>query len=204
MQRPYEPGRPGLLNDESLILRAQQGDTEAFEQIVHRYDRRILALALRYTQDPDEAKDVYQEVFMRVYRALPRFQFRSQFTTWLHRIAVNVCHTHHERRQRRPMVSLDQPLDGPASEGPRIDLVSEAGSGEDGVLQEELSGQIRQALQQLSPKQRLVFVLRHYHDFKLREIAAMLRCAEGTVKRHLFTATQRMRQHLRTQLSEGI
>ncbi len=194
-----------MLTDDSLVQRAREGDIEAFEQIVRRYDRRILSLALRYTQDGDEAKDIYQEVFMRVYRALPRFQFRSQFSTWLHRIAVNVCYTHQRRTQRRQTLSLDAPQEfRNQPEGAWREPADDAPSGEDLMIDQELSWQIRTALNQLSPKQRLVFILRHYHDFKLREIAAMLRCAEGTVKRHLFAATQRMRRNLNIELNEGI
>ncbi len=191
-----------MQSDETLILRAQRGDVEAFEQIVHRYDQRILALALRYTQDPDEAKDVYQEVFMRVYRALPRFQFRSQFATWLHRIAVNVCFTQRRQLQRRSHLSLDEPRGAAGTGASWGEMILDERTGEDRVLVDELSSQIHDALRELSPTQRLVFILRHYHDFKLREIAAMLRCAEGTVKRHLFTATRRMRRQLQTRLSE--
>lgn len=194
-----------MQSDDNLIRRAQNGDLEAFEEIVHRYDRRVLALTLRYTQDEDEAKDVYQEIFMRVHRALPKFRFRSRFSTWLHRIAVNACHTHRRRSQRERIFSLDEPVEtSEGATGAVREMAADEANSEDRVFNRELSRQIRAALEDLSPRQRLVFILRHYHDFKLREIAAMLRCAEGTVKRHLFAATHRMRQRLQSELNEGV
>ena len=78
------------IDDDQLIVVAQKGDTGAFEDLVCRYDKQVMSIAMSYCSDEDAAKDVYQEVFLRVYRALPRFQFKSQFSTWLYRIVVNV------------------------------------------------------------------------------------------------------------------
>ena len=193
-----------MLADEILIEKAQQGDMGAFERLIERYDRKVLSMALSFTRDPEEAKDVYQEVFIRVFRALPKFEQRSLFSTWVHRIVINVCKTHQSRRARHSHLSLDESL---ASESPERNLVlaqlSDGSSGERMALQSDLSSQMNEALQLLSPKQRLVFTLRHYHGYKLREIAAMMSCAEGTVKRHLFSATRRVREVLRPLVAEG-
>lgn len=192
------------LNDETLILEAKRGNMQAFEQLVQKYDQKVLSMALNYTRDPDEAMDVYQEVFIRVYRALPKFQFKSKFSTWMYRIVVNVCSTHHSRRIRRPSISLDQPSPGGSGTDSLADRLAGDSATDQGVLDREIVAGIETGLQRLSPKQRSVFMLRHYQGFKLREIASILECAEGTVKRHLFTATTRLRSHLtRLGLKEG-
>jgi RNA polymerase sigma factor (sigma-70 family) len=90
-----------------LIQRAKRGDMGAFEQLVYRYDKQVLSIAARYVQSSEDAKDIYQEVFMRVHRSLSRFQLRSRFSTWLFRITTNVCLSHRSRRKRHMHTSLD-------------------------------------------------------------------------------------------------
>ena len=182
-------------NEKSLILLAQRGDMGAFEKLVQQYDKRVLAMAISYAGDPDDAKDIYQEVFIRVYRGLPKFEYRSQFSTWLYRIAANVCKTHHVRLKRRKTISIDQSLGDTGSPSLKESLAGGAAADREAVAS-EISSHIQDALGELSPKQRVVFILRHYHGYKLREIAAIMDCAQGTVKRHLFSATRRLREQL--------
>ena len=97
-------------NDTELIMLAQRGNMDAFEQLVQRYDKRVLTIAAGYVNCSDDAKDIYQEVFLRVYRGLSKFQYKSEFSTWLFRITTNVCLSHRARRRRNPHTSLDQNL----------------------------------------------------------------------------------------------
>ncbi|RPI28916.1 MAG: sigma-70 family RNA polymerase sigma factor [Acidobacteria bacterium] len=184
------------LDERELILEAQKGDESAFEELVYRYDRKVLALAVSYTSDEEDAKDVYQEVFIRVHRALPGFRFESRFSTWLHRIVVNVCLTYKSRWQNRTHESLDAMAEEDG-ERPGFDPVSSEVPSDQKALSTEISQHVRAALGMLSPQQRLVFTLRHYRGYKLKEIAVLMNCAEGTVKKYLFTATERLRQRLR-------
>lgn len=191
-----------MLEDNELVTRAQRGELVAFEELISRYDRRILSIALRFTNDMDQAQDLYQEIFLRVHSGLKRFKQESQFSTWLYRIATNACLSHVSSQARRREVSIDGP-DLDSSEAGRFGtgrlpdaLVSQ--SEPDRLAESSQIGQrIGLALKRLSPQQRLVFVLRHYEGRKLKEIALLLRCAEGTVKKHLFTATLRMREELK-------
>jgi len=183
------------LDERELILEAQKGDGPAFEELVHRYDRKVLKLAVSYTNDEEDAKDVYQEVFIRVFRALPGFRFESRFSTWLYRIVVNVCLSHKSRAQNREHESLDVDDDG--HEGRSFDPVSNDLPSDQKALSSEISRHVRAALEGLSPQQRVVFTLRHYEGYKLKEIAILMNCAEGTVKKYLFTATERLRHRLR-------
>lgn len=183
-------------NDTELIRHAQGGDMHAFQELVYRHDKRVLNIALQYVGDGDDARDIYQEVFLRVHRNIRKFEFRSEFSTWLHRITVNVCLTHKTRSGSRTHVSLEElnenhegitheHLVSPDS------LPDEAGSASD------IAGRVRTAVDSLAPKQKMVFTLKHFEGYKLREIAVMMQCTEGTVKRYLFLATRELRNRLR-------
>lgn len=186
------------IKDQELISRAQSGDTPAFEELVHRYDRRVLTLAVSFTGNEDEAKDIYQEVFLRVYRSLKGFQFRSEFSTWLHRIVTNVCLTHQMRGRKHVHASLDDITSGELQSQERDSHMSVRPVSPERYAQDaEISQHIQDALETLSPQQRLVFVLKHYQGFKIREIAASLECSDGTVKKYLFTAMEKMRKRLK-------
>ena len=190
--------------DTDLILRAQQGDFSAFEELVYRYDKQVLTLAARFVRSADDANDIYQEVFLRVYQGLRRFKLQSEFTTWLYRITTNVCLTHRSRRRKRSHESLDEEVgdtDGEAH-GARNHASSEP-LPDQKLIDQETEDEVRMALEHLSPQQRMVFTLKHYQGLKIREISEILECSEGTVKKHLFTATQRMRQLLAHLIEEG-
>jgi RNA polymerase sigma-70 factor, ECF subfamily len=181
----------------ALILEARKGSAQAFEQLVQKYDRQVFAVAAQYVNSADEAKDIYQEVFIRVYRGLNSFRFSSGFGTWLYRITTNVCLTHRDQSRRHRHESLHD-NDDPDDHGRAVPLRdSSPGSSPDVMTDSaDIARNIESALGILSPQQRLVFTLRHYQGYKLREIAVMMKCTEGTVKRYLFTATERMRGEL--------
>jgi len=187
------------VSDNELIVQAQQGNTAAFEQLVYRYDRQVLSMAARFTGNNNDAKDVYQEVFLRVYRALPRFEFRSQFSTWLYRIVKNVCLTHLQQVRKEPHLSLDQPFESTEGSQPLtlLDTIPDKSSTDQGAMDSQISEHVQAAMNDLSPKQKMVFVMRHFEGYKLKEIASVMNCTEGTVKKYLFTATERMRKNLR-------
>jgi RNA polymerase sigma-70 factor (ECF subfamily) len=184
---------PSLL-DRDLIAAAQKGDRTAFESLVRRYDRDVLQMALGYTHNADDAKDIYQEVFIRVFKALPKFEFRSEFRTWLFRIATNVCLDFKSKAKENKQTPIDVSDDDSLS-------LSETLEGDGGADQAAIDGDIRDLVEHamtfLSPQQKLVFTLRHYQDYKLKDIAVLMNCTEGTVKKYLFTATERMREKLK-------
>lgn len=185
-------------NPESdLIRQAQSGDMGAFTQLVRRHDREVFALAARYVQSADDAKDIFQEVMIKVFRGLPGFRFRSEFSTWVYRITVNVCLTYRGRSQRAHHVSLDPHAEYADEAGSgAAELRSEDGGPDDVAMNADTADHVRRALQTLSPKQRMVFTLRHYEGRSLKDIAHALACTEGTVKRYLFMATRKMRDQL--------
>jgi RNA polymerase sigma-70 factor (ECF subfamily) len=182
-------------DDRDLIIRAQQGEVAAFEQLVFRYDKQVLTLAARYTMSPDDAKDIYQEVFIRVFRALKSFRFKSEFSTWLHRITANVCLTHTARKKKNTFTLIGDESD---ERGPMHQVQSLEPSSHQQAVEADIVRQVHEALESLPARQKLVFTLRHYEGYKLKEIAGMMECTEGTVKRYLFLATQEMRKRLKT------
>lgn len=184
--------------DIELIGQFQRGNMAAFDQLVHRYDKQVLSIAGSYVNNIDDAKDIYQEVFLRVYKGLPKFEHRSEFSTWLYRITTNVCLTFRSRRKKHSIVSLDQEHDhGDDQTGSLSESIPDGPPTDQHALSSEIAFQVENALNTLSPQQKLVFTLRHYQGYKLKDIASMMGCAEGTVKKYLFTATQRMRDQLK-------
>jgi len=186
-------------NDLELILKAQRGDMMAFEQLVYRYDRQVLSIAASYVNNAEDAKDIYQEVFLRVFRGIGKFELRSEFSTWLYRITTNVCLSHRSRRKRHTHASLSDSEGDEEAHG-----VVDPRESDHAAIGSEISKSVEQALKLLSPKQRMVFTLRHYQGYKLKEIAAMMKCAEGTVKKYLFTATHKMREELKEVYHQGV
>jgi RNA polymerase sigma-70 factor, ECF subfamily len=183
--------------DRDLIVKAQGGDIAAFEELVFRYDKNVLGIAAQFVHSADDAKDIYQEVLIRVFKGLPRFKFQSEFSTWMYRITTNVCLTHASVRKKHVHRSLDDPDDqSDDTHRAGVTAVSTDLQPDEAVMNEELADQVRSALATLSPNQRMVFTLKHYRGLKLRDIAVMMKCTEGTVKKHLFTAMQRMRKQL--------
>ncbi len=194
-----------MATDEIEIIRsAQQGDMTAFQQLVYCYDKQVISLAAHYVNNAEDAKDIYQEVFLRVYRGLPRFKFQSSFATWLFRIVTNVCMTYRQRRRRHLHRSLDAESDGEEQTHTETDNITDDSTADETVLNKEVAVYVENALQKLSPKQRMVFTLRHYQNYRLKEIASMLDCSEGAVKKYLFIATRRMRELLRELNEERI
>ncbi len=186
-----------MSHDEKVLIKeAQKGSILAFESLVKNYDRHVLQLAYNMVNNTQDAEDIYQEVLVRVYKNLHRFEFKSEFSTWLYRVVVNYCINFQKKGRRLKAYSIDNEFQN-GDTGWQKSVRSEEQNPEQSFLNVELSREIETALQQLSPKQKTVFVLRHYHGHKLKEIADIMKCSEGTVKNYLFRATQKMQRLLK-------
>ena len=181
-----------------LIREAQQGSRAAFDILVRQYDQAVLRLALHLTGSEQDAQDIHQEAFLKAYRYLGNFRFECSFYTWIYRIVTNLCLDQLRRRKARredPAVMLD-------SSGDEIDLLSNvrderAGANPDRELQRKILGEhIQAALDKLTPRERMVFELKHYQGLKLRTIGEMLNTTEETAKNTLFRATRKLRANL--------
>ena len=188
------------LNERTLVAEAQAGNRSAFEELVHRYDRDVLRLALNLMKRPEDARDVYQEAFLKVYRNLHRFRFECSFYTWLYRIVTNVCLDQLRRRQARPE---DQAPEASSTHDEGITDFFERQKEqrptldpERRLLGQEIQTRIATAMELLSPRERVVFEMKHYQGLKLRAIGDALGTTEETVKNSLFRATRKLRSQL--------
>jgi RNA polymerase sigma-70 factor (ECF subfamily) len=189
---------PGVELDESALIRAaQNGDEDAFAQLVRTYDQNVLRLAMNLLRSPEDARDVYQEAFLRVYRNLHNFRFDCSFHTWLYRIVTNLCldqlRKRKVRKEESPVVTTPE---GPVD---RMDSVQEDrvdGNPQRHLFSGELRSRIKEVLEQLTPRERMVFELRHYQGLRLRNIGEVLGTTEEAAKNCLFRATQKMRAAL--------
>jgi RNA polymerase sigma-70 factor, ECF subfamily len=192
----------GSSEERGLIERAQAGDRDAFEELVHRYDRDVLRIALNILHKPEDARDVYQEAFLKIYKNLPRFRFECTFYTWAYRIVTNVCLDHLRRRGSRPedqAPELASNRDGEPMTGDFFDRQQnqEASSDPERRMQGlEITRRISSALCSLTPRERMVFEMKHYQGLKLRAIGDALGTTEETVKNSLFRATRKLRAQL--------
>ena len=188
-----------LIDDNKLIIDAQRGNMQAFEQLIYKYDRHVLNIAKSFRNNEDDAKDIYQEVFIRVFRGLKNFQFKSEFSTWLFRIATNVCITYENKKKRHSHDSIDRSIGSEEEDnkGTLADFIPGKGETDSRAVGSDLSVHINRALEKLPSQQKMAFTLKYFQDYKIREIADMMQCAEGTVKRYLFTATNKMREQLK-------
>ena len=193
------PGQgPSRVNDAELIRAAQQGDQAAFEELVRQYDQAVLRLALHLTGSEQQAQDIYQEAFLKVYRNLGSFRFECSFYTWVYRIVTNLCMDHLRRLQVRKEDSSRRVT----SEGEEFDLLDQfpdlraGASPEQDLMRRELGQRITRALAKLTPRERMVFEMKHYQGLKLRTIGEALNTTEETAKNTLFRATQKLRAAL--------
>ncbi len=187
-----------IIKDFEIIQKAQKGDMQAFEELLCKYDRTVMNIALSFRNNEEDAKDIYQEVFIRVYRGLKRFKYNSEFSTWLYRITANVCITFHNRSRKHRIDSLDREFGNSSDEVISMSETIESSERTDSLaVGSNLSDHINQALGELPAQQKLVFTMKHYEGYKIREIADMLDLNDGTVKRYLFTATNKMRDKLK-------
>jgi RNA polymerase sigma-70 factor, ECF subfamily len=185
------------LDEAGLIRAAQRGDEDAFERLVRKYDQSVLRLAMNLLRSPDEARDVYQEAFLKVFRNLHSFRFDCSFHTWLYRIVTNVCLDHlRKRKVRKEESTVVETPEGPVDQMSRLEEDNPAADPERQTWNRELGGRILAALESLTPRERTVFELRHYEGLRLRAIGEMLGTSEEAAKNCLFRATQKMRSSL--------
>lgn len=187
----------GVMDEAALIRAAQRGDQFAFEQLVRSYDQAVLRLAMNLVRSPEDASDIYQEAFLRVYRNLHTFRFDCSFHTWLYRIVSNLCVDHlRKRKVRKEESTVVETQDGHMD---RMDAVQEERAEVDperNLMSRQLSARIREVLGQLTVRERMVFEMRHFQGMRLRAIGEVLGTTEEAAKNCLFRATQKMRAAL--------
>jgi RNA polymerase sigma-70 factor, ECF subfamily len=189
------------LDEKALIRAAQDGSRSAFDELVHRYDQEVLRLALNLSRRPEDARDLYQEAFLKVYKNIHRFRFECSFYTWLYRVVTNVCLDYLRRRSSRPESQAPE-LMREEAEGVHTDFFDRQAETRPGanpektLLGKEIGRHIAVAMESLSARERMVFELKHYQGLRLRAIGDLLGTTEETVKNSLFRATRKLRNQL--------
>jgi RNA polymerase sigma-70 factor (ECF subfamily) len=192
------------MDDAQLIDGLARGDRESFREFVELYKKKVYFLALDMVGNPADAEDVSQEVFLKVFRSFGTFRKDAKLGSWLYRVAYNACIDHLRRRQLVPEPVADAVLDGqapmaafepssPASPDPG--RAAEAG---------QLQARIARALDRVSPQEKAVFLLRHYEELRLKEIADTLHLSVGSVKSYLFRAVRKLQKELGAPGAAGV
>jgi RNA polymerase sigma-70 factor, ECF subfamily len=181
-----------MASDEELVTRAIGGDTESFNQLVVRWERPIYALAYRVIGREEDARDVTQETFLRAFRSLGGFRGQAKFSSWLYRIALNLCRDWSRRERRAPLAEPPEGID-------LVELAAEQGpleSIEDLVVRQDLGARVQKAMSRLSDEQRTTIILKEYQGLTFQEIADLQGCPLSTVKTRLYQGLTVLRREL--------
>lgn len=181
------------MTEKVLIEKARQGDLGAFRAIVDEHKQTVFHIAFDMTGNRHDAEDISQEVFLKAYRSLGNFRGDAKMSTWLYRITVNACYDHRSKKTWTTMKPAE--LTG-ESEHPPLFHEHSSDNPESSAEGKVIQRHIDSALKKLTPRERSVFVMRHYSDLSLKEIAEVLKISEGTVKSMLFRALKRLQQEL--------
>ncbi len=173
--------------DHKLIEEFLRGGQWAFDRLMTTHQKGVYRTAWRMLGDHDEAADITQEAFIRAFRSLKNFRFDSSFSTWLHRITINLCISHIRRAKLRQHISL--------SEVSHL-LTSPLGRPARDLARRDLAGQIEEAIAALPPKQRAIFVMHHYEELPHKEIARIMNRSEGAIKSSYCQAVKKLRKRL--------
>src|SRR5688500_2662227 len=179
-------------SDEELVTLSQGGDLDSFNQLVLRWERPIYALAYRVIGREEDARDIAQETFLRAFRAIRGFKGQAKFSSWLYRIALNLCRDWMRRERRTPVAH--------PPEGDPLDLVAEQPSPAEPidatVSRREVTQSVARAMALLPEEQRTAIILKEYHGLTFQEIADLLECPLSTVKTRLYQGLSVVRKHL--------
>jgi RNA polymerase sigma-70 factor, ECF subfamily len=194
--RPFPDRAPGDDHDDMVLVQAcKNGDAAAFEQIVKRYDRRLLRIAQHVTHNLEDAQDAVQEAFLKVFRRLTQFQEKSKFSTWLTRVTINESLTRLRKVRSIKEVCMNAEFQGEEAMPP-FEVVDSNQNPEELSLGSEVQHLLRSALQELQPAVRVVFVLRDVEGFTTEETAEVLKLTQSAVKTRLWRARLGLRERL--------
>jgi RNA polymerase sigma-70 factor (ECF subfamily) len=186
-------------SDWELVRRCKEGDRQASRELVERYQRRVVAIALGMLHDREDALEVSQEAFAKVFTNIQQFKEESSFYTWLYRIVVNLAIDRQRQRSRQPLLERNDQEEGDSY---RIDAIPDAASADpyEQVKDKELGERIRAALAELTPAHKAVILLREVEGLSYEEISEVLQCSRGTVMSRLHYARKRLQSRLRRDL----
>ncbi len=182
-------------SDIELMLRAKSGDDSAFTELMRRHYKGVVNYIYRFTNDKGNSEDLAQEVFLRVYRSVKRYKPQAKFSTWLYKIATNLCITHVRSGNRGQNVSLDEMQENTGDLG---DFTSEDPS--DFTFRREIGNTIFEALKSLPKRERVAIILCKYEDLPYEEVAEVIGCTIGAVKTYVHRGRMKLIKKLKSYL----
>lgn len=194
LARFFKGGIQLPFTDEELVQRIKNGDMDAFEELVCRYEGKIYSVAYRFMGNHADAGDLAQDTFIRMYQALPGFRGDSSFATWLYRIAANACRDELRKRQRRRNVSMDELIEHSPTNVP---VAASADLPEEAAQRHETQRQVQECLDRLSGDHKLILLMREIQGMSYEEIAAVLGCSLGTVKSRISRARNALKEKIK-------
>ncbi len=184
--------------DENAIIEGMaRGDPRAFRELVERFQKKVFYLALDMAGNPVDAEDISQEVFLKVYRSFSTFRKGAKLGSWLYRITYNASIDHLRRKGAAPEAVTDELIESAGGSEAGLPRRGAADPAAD-LESQQIQDRIARALEKVSPQEKAVFVLRHYEDLMLKDIAESLGLSVGSVKSYLFRAVRKLRQELGT------
>ncbi|MBS2034293.1 sigma-70 family RNA polymerase sigma factor [bacterium] len=190
MTHKREAGR--VEDDVDLMLRVKAGEAEAFNQLMEKYQRTVVNLVFRFTGDAENAEDLAQEVFLRIYRAAPRYEPKAKFFTYLYQVTLNLCRNERERSGRRKTSSLDSRTENDR----QWDVPDPEGGAEALVQRQETATQVQAAILELPQEQRQLLVLQRFQDLGYEELAEVTSQTVSAVKAKLHRARLALKKKL--------
>jgi len=190
------------VSDRELVARLQSGDEKAFDELVIRHQQRALNVAYQLLRDREDATEVAQDAFVRIYRSIGEFRGECEFTTWLHQIVLNLAHNKHRwwhRRGKQVTVSVDCPVAMPDGEV-EIQVAAKGDAPNVEAAKAEFVQMLSEKIGELPPKFREVLVLRNVENMRYEEIAVALGCSVGTVKSRIARAREALRRAMTGEL----
>jgi RNA polymerase sigma-70 factor (ECF subfamily) len=182
--------------DEILLKKAKSGDVDAYEELVKTYYKTVFNIALRMFSNTEDASDITQEVFIKVYKSIGRFEGRSSFKTWIYRIATNLCLDELRSRKNFIAVSFDEQIAN-NTEAINVKLKDESiGSPETELLRAEIREELYNVINELPEDLRIITILRHIQNLSYDEISEILNCPQGTIKSRISRARELLRKKL--------
>ncbi len=181
------------MNEYEIVALAKNGDHNAFEQIVTTYEKKVYNMALRYTGDPEDALDICQEVFLRVYRFLPKYRGESTLSTWIYRITMNVCHDTAGNKTNIYELSLDS---GPGDDEQTTEIADLRYDPEKELEKKHTRQLVQQAISMLDSDHRDVIIMRDINGLSYDEISNVLNISTGTVKSRISRAREKLKNFL--------
>jgi len=182
-------------NEKHLLESAKKGDIEAFEKLIETHEKKVFNIALRMMGNSEDAKDMAQETFIRVYRSLGDFKEQSSLSTWIYRITTNICLDELRKRKNKKVLYIDDNIKSDDGEIKR-DIVSDDLTPEEKVERDEIKRMLNSAINDLSDEHRTVIILRDIQGFSYKEISDITNCPEGTVKSRICRARQALKEIL--------